>query len=242
VARGGIYGHIATLLMGEGALVDIILSAPVTAYEKAGKIAERRGEAVDPSRSPKGAVDWEDRATSALLRYLLSKAVSEDLVFRRVKGGFEVFRAYGGVEVHADVLKIEKVAYSKAGEEELRRFVEEAKRTVPDLSGIKKIWQTLEWFTTDVSFAGKWVEAGTAHTWQAAWYIGLFGKPKPTSGGANVTEEGVRPNVKMRWRRERLDDIIAEEGEELEPLLGRTVESWREFRRGQEGHGRRQMA
>ena len=90
-ARDGLYGHIATLLMGEGTLVDIILSAPVTAYEKAGKIAERRGEAVDSSRSPKGAVDWEDRVASVLLRYLLSKAVSEDLVFRRVKGGFEVF-------------------------------------------------------------------------------------------------------------------------------------------------------
>jgi len=228
-ARGGIYGHIATLLTGEGALVDIILSAPVTAYEKAGKIAERRGEAVDPSRSPKEAVDWKDRAASALLRYLLSKAVSEDLTFRRVKGGFEVFRAYGGVEVHADVLKIEKVAYSKASEEVLRRFVEEAMKMAPDLSGIKKIWHALEWFNTDVSFAGKWVEAATADTWQAAWYIGLFGKPESTRGGANVTEEGVKPNVRMRWRRERLDDIIAEEGEELGPLLGRTVESWREL-------------
>jgi hypothetical protein len=229
VARNGIYGHAATLLMGEGALVDIILSAPVTAYEKAGKIAERRGEAVDPSRSPKGAVDWEDRATSALLRYLLSKAVSEDLMFRRVEGGFEVFRAYGGVEVHADVLKIEKVAYSKASEEVLRRFVEEAMKMVPDLSGIKKIWHVLPWLNTDVSFAGKWIEAVTADTWQAAWYIGLFGKPESIRGGANVTEEGVKPNVKMRWRRERLDDIIAEEGEELKPLLGRAVKSWREL-------------
>ena len=39
----------------------------------------------------------------------------------------------------------------------------------------------------------------------------------------------MKPNVKMRWRRERLDDIIAEEGEELGPLLGRTVKSWREL-------------
>lgn len=90
--------------------------------------------AVDPSRSPKGAVDWEDRVASVPLRYLLSKAVSEDLVFRRFKGGFEVFRAYDGVEARADVLKIEEtVARSKAGEEVLRRFVEEAKKTAPDL-------------------------------------------------------------------------------------------------------------
>jgi hypothetical protein len=229
VARGGMYGHAAMLLMGEGALADIVLSAPVTAYDKAWEIAKGRGEAVDPSRSPKGAVDWEDRATSVLLRYLLSKAVSEDLVFRRVKGGFEVFRIYGGVEVRVDMLKIEKVAYSKASEEVLRRFVEEAMKMVPDLSGIKKMWQALEWLNTDVSFAGKWVEATTADTRQAAWYIGLFGEPESTRGRANVTEEGVKPNVKMRWRRETLDRIIAEEGEELKPLLGRAVKSWREI-------------
>ena len=234
IARGGIYGHVAMLLAGEGALADVVLSAPRGAYDKAGEIAKGRGEAVDPSHPGRrgrsmGQPSWEDRAASALLRYLLGRAVSEDLVFRRVKGGFEVFRAYGGVEVHADVLKIERVAYSKASEEVLKRFVEEAMKMAPDLSGIKKIWQALEWFNTDVSFAGKWVEAATADTRQAAWYIGLFGKPESTRGGANVTEEGVKPNVKMRWRRERLDDIIAEEGEELGPLLGRTVKSWREL-------------
>jgi hypothetical protein len=234
IARGGIYGHVAMLLAGEGALADVVLSAPRGAYDKAGEIAKGRGEAVDPSHPGRrgrsmGQPSWEDRAASALLRYLLGRAVSEDLVFRRVKGGFEVFRAYGGVEVHADVLKIERVAYSKASEEVPKRFVEEAMKMAPDLSGIKKIWQALEWFNTDVSFAGKWVEAATADTRQAAWYIGLFGKPESTRGGANVTEEGVKPNVKMRWRRERLDDIIAEEGEELGPLLGRTVKSWREL-------------
>jgi hypothetical protein len=165
-------------------------------------------------------------------------------VFRRVKGGFKVFRAYGGVEARVDVLKIgESAVRSKAGKEVLRRFVEEAERTAPDLSGIKKMWQALEWFATDVSFAGKWIEAATADTRQAAWYVALFGKPKSTSGGANVTEEGVKPNVTMRWRRERLDDIIAEEGEELKPLLGPiskqgggsreaegpAVKSWREL-------------
>jgi hypothetical protein len=33
----------------------------------------------------------------------------------------------------------------------------------------------------------------------------------------------------MRWRRERLDDIIAEESDELKSLLGRAVKSWREL-------------
>ena len=230
VARGGAYGHAAMLLMAEGALADIVLLTPWSVYDKAKDVAKGRGEAVDPSRSPKGAVDWEDRAASTLLRYLLSKAVSEDLVFRRVGEGFEVFRAYGGVEARVDVLKIGKTAVrSKAGEEVLRRFVEEARRTAPDLSGIKKMWQTLEWFATDVSFLKKWIEAATADIRQAAWYVALFGEPKPTSGGASVTEEGVKPNVKMRWPRERLDRIIAEEGEELRPLLGRTVKSWREL-------------
>ena len=217
-ARGGIYGHAAMLLMMEGALADVVLLTPTSAHDKAKNIAKKRGEAVDPSRSPKGAVDWEDRAASALLRYLLGRAVSEELVFRRIKGGFEVFRAYGGVETPVDVLKIgETAASSKTGEEVLRRFVEEARRTAPDLSGIKKMWHTLPWFNTDVSFLKKWIEATTAHSWQAAWYIALFGEPESISGGANVTEEGVKPNVNMRWRREVLDRIIAEEGEELKP-------------------------
>jgi hypothetical protein len=159
----------------------------------------------------------------------LGRAVDEDLVFRRVKGGFEVFRAYGGMETRIDELKIEKTARSKAGEEVLRRFVEEAKKRAPDLSGIKKIWRTLPWFATDASFTGGWIVAGTANTWQAAWYIALFGEPKTTSGRASVTEEGVKPNVTMRWRREVIDRVIVAEGEELEPFLGRTVKSWREL-------------
>jgi hypothetical protein len=234
VARGGSYGHVAMLLMAEGALADIVLLTPGSAYNEAWKIAKGRGEAVDPSYSGRrgrsvGQPSWEDRAASALLRYLLGRAVNEDLVFRRVGEGFEVFRAYGGVETRVDVLKIREVVRSKAGEEELRRFVEEAKRTAPDLSGIKKIWHALEWLNTDVSFTGRQIEAATADTRQTAWYIALFGEPESTSGGANVTEEGIKPNVTMYWPREGLDHIIAEEGKELEPLLGRAVNSWREL-------------
>jgi hypothetical protein len=248
-ARGGIYGHAATLLMGEGALEDVLLLTPKSAYEKAKRIAKGRGEAVDPSYSGRrgssvGQPSWEDRAVSALLRYLLGRAASEDLVFRRVEGGFEVFRAYGGVEARVDVLKIgETAASSKAGEEALRRFVEETRRKAPDLSGIKKIWHALPWLNTDVSFAGRQIEAATADIRQAAWYVALFGEPESTSGGASVTEEGIKPNVAMRWRRERLDRIIAAEGEELKPLLGPisrqgggsresegpAVKSWREL-------------
>jgi hypothetical protein len=155
-----------------------------------------------------------------------------------------VFRAYGGVETFVGELWMGKTAtYFKVSKEELRRFVEEAKRTAPDLSGIRKIWQTLEWFATDASFTKEWIVAGTAHTWQAAWYIALFGEPESTSGTANVTEEGFKLNVTMRWRREALDRIIAEEGEELKSLLrpiskqgggsieaeGPAVQSWREL-------------
>jgi len=128
------------------------------------------------------------------------------------------------------MLKIGKVTRSKAGEEVLRRFVEEAKETAPELSGIKKMWQALEWFATDVSFNKGQIEAGTADIRQAAWYVALFGEPESISGGgANVTEEGFKPNVQMRWPREVLDRIIAEEGEELKSLLGRAVKSWREL-------------
>jgi hypothetical protein len=228
IARDGIYGHAAMLLAGEGALADIAISTPATAYQKAWRIAKGRGEAVDPSRS--GRPSWEDRAASALLRYLLSGAIDGDLKFRRVGEGFEVLRTYGGVEARVDTLKIGKTAASsKAGEEEVRRFVEEARRVAPDLSGIRKMRQTLEWLATDASFSKGLIEATTAHPWQLAWYIALFGEPESISGGANVTRKGRRPNVAMFWPREVLDRIIAEESKELEPLLGRPVKGWRDL-------------
>ncbi len=234
-ARDGIYGHIALLLMREGALADVVLLTPRSAYDRAKDVAKSRGEAVDPSYSGrrKRSVDqpsWEDRAASVLLRYLLGRAVDEDLTFRRVGEGFEVFRAYGGVEARVDVLKIgETAARSKAGEEEVRRLVEEAKRTAPDLSGIKRIRQVLPWLNTDTSFAGRQIEAATTHLWQLKWYIALLGESESSRGGANVTKGGIKPNIKMRWPRERLDRIIAAEGNELKPLLGRAVQSWREL-------------
>jgi len=236
IARGGIYGHAVMLLMEGGALADIVLLTPRSAYEKAKDIAKGRGEAVDPSRV--GTAGWEDRAAFVLLRFLAGYGEAAGLKFRRVekrgkKGrverGFQVSRIYGGVEAPVGELWIGDVARFKISKEELRRFVEEARRTAPDLSGVKKIWQTLEWFNTDASFDGGWIVAGTANTQQAAWYIGLLGEPESFSGGASVTEEGVKLYVLMRWRREVLDRIIAEEGEVLKPLLGRTVKSWREL-------------
>ncbi len=237
IARGGIYGHAAMLLMIEGTLADIVLLTPRGAYNKAWEIAKRRGESVDPSRTHKGAVNWEDRAASTLLRFLIGYGEA-DLKFRRVekegkKGrierGFQVFRAYGGAETPVGELWIGDVARFKISKEELRRFVEEAKRMAPDLTGIKKIWQALELLATVVSFDKGWIVASTADIRQAAWYIALFGEPESISGGANVTKEGIKPFVKMRWRREVLGSIIAAEGEWLKPLIGRAVKSWREL-------------
>jgi hypothetical protein len=243
IARGGIYGHVAMLLAEEGALADIVLSTPATTHWKARGIAGGRGESVDPSRSRRGAAGWEDRAASVLLRFLigygeidpqlLSGASEVNLKFRLIeKGGrkgFQVFRVYGGVEAPVGELWIEKVAYFKVSKEELRRLEEEAKRHKPDLSGIKKIRQTLEWLNTDMSFAGWYVVGGTAHLWQLRWYLALFGGGRVSGGRAGITEEGIKLYVKMRWRREALDRIIAEESKELEPLLGRAVQSWREL-------------
>ena len=229
IARGGICGHVAMLLAGEGALADIVLSTPEGVYQKAWRIAKGRGEAVDPSRSPKGAANWEDRAASALLRYLLSRAVDEDLLFRRVEGGFEVFKAYGGVEARVDVLKIgETSARSKAGEEVLRRFVEEAKRTALDLSGFDKAPQYLEWRATDVSTSGMRIVAATVHPWQLKWYFSLLGEEKSISGRADVTKKGIKLAVTALWPRERESQILWE-SRWLEFLLGRRVESWREL-------------
>jgi hypothetical protein len=225
-ARGGIYGHVATLLMGEGALADVVLLTLRGAYNKAWEIAKGRGEAVDPSRV--GQPSWEDRAASAPLRYLLGRAVNEDLMSRWVEGGFEVFRVYGGVETRIDVLKIGKAARSKAAGEELRRFVEEAKETAPDLSGFDKAPQYLEWRATDVTTSGGLIAVATAHSWQLRWYFGLLGDEQSFSGNASVTKEGIKPVVTVYWPREREDQILGE-SRWLESLLGRRVESWREL-------------
>jgi len=238
VAKDGIYGHAAMLLMGEGALADVVLLTPKSAYNKADRIAKERGETVDPSRSHKGAVDWEDRAASVFLRFLIGYGEAADLKFRpvekrgkkgRVERGFQVFRTFGNVEAFVGELWIGNAARFKISEEVLRLFVEEARRTAPDLSGFKKIWQTLEWLNTDVSFTGRQVVGGTVCLWQLRWYIALFGEGGTSGGGASITEEDIKLIATMLWPRERLDHIIAEEGEELKPLLGRAVRSWREL-------------
>jgi hypothetical protein len=79
-----------------------------------------------------------------------------------------------------------------------------------------------------VTFIGRWIEATTAHSWQAAWYIALFGEPESIRGKANVTEKGTKPAVTAFWSREREDQILRE-SRWLESLLGRRVESWREL-------------
>jgi hypothetical protein len=61
------------------------------------------------------------------------------------------------------------------------------------------------------------------------WYVALFGEGGTSGGGASITEEGIKLIATMLWSRERLDSIIAAEGNELEPLLGRPVKSWREL-------------
>jgi len=250
VARDGIYGHAVMLLMGEGALADLVLSAPRGAYNKADRVAKRRNEAVDPSRTHKrakagevaggrggamdlsrvGAAGWEDRAASVLLRFFIGYGEA-DLKFRRIeKGGrkgFQVFRVYGGVEAPVGELWIrESVARFKISEEELRRRVEEAKRTAPDLSGLDKAPQYVAWRATDVTTSWGRIAAGTVHSWQLAWYFGLLGEPESFSGSASVTKEGIKPFLTAYWPREREDEILRE-SRWLESLLGRRVESWR---------------
>jgi hypothetical protein len=233
IARGGLYGHAAMLLMGEGALADIVMSTPTTAHWKAKEIAKGRGEAVDPSYSGRrersvGQPSWEDRAASVLLRLLIGYGEA-DLRFRRVEKGFQMFTSYSGVEASVGELWIGKsTARFKASEEELRRFVEEAKRTAPNLSRLDEVPQYLEWRATDVSTSEGRIVAGTVHSWQLKWHFGLLGEEKSFSGGASVTKEGIIPTVTAYWSREREDQILRE-SRWLESLLGRRVESWREL-------------
>jgi hypothetical protein len=246
ITRGGIYGHAAMLLMGEGALADVVLSTPGGAYEKAGKIAGARGESVDPSYSGRrgrsvGQPSWEDRAASVLLRFLIGYGEA-DLKFRhvekegkkydergRIERGFQVFRTFGSVEAPVGELWIEKtVARFNASKEELERLVEEAKRTAPDLSGLDRSRQYLEWRATDVTTSEGRIEAGTVHSWQLARYFGLLGEEKSFSGKASITKEGIKLFVTAYWPREREDEILRESSW-LESLLGRIVNNWREL-------------
>ncbi|MFZ8839295.1 MAG: PaRep2b protein [Pyrobaculum sp.] len=236
VARGGIYGHTAMLLMAEGALADVALLTPRSAYEKADRVAEKHGVTVDPSRSPKGAVDWEDRAASVLLRFLIGYGEA-DLKFRhvekrgkkgRVERGFQVSRTFGGIEAPVGELWIGEVAYFNVSEEELRRRVEEAMRVAPDLSGMDTSSQYLEWRATDVSTSWRQIVAGTVHSWQLRWYFGLLGKPNSFSGKAIVTREGFKLAVIAYWSREREDEILRGSSW-LKSLLGHTVNNWREL-------------
>jgi len=201
------------------------------------------------------AADWGDKTASVLLRFLigygeidpqfLSGAGEVNLKFRlvekdgkkddekkRVEGGvkrgFQVSRAYGGVEAPVGELWIGDVAYFKIGKEELRRLVEEAKETAPDLSGVDKSRQYVEWRTTDVKTVKRQIVAGTVHSWQLRWYLGLLGGPDSFSGSASVTKEGIKFLITARWPREREDQILRE-SRWLESLLGRRVESWREL-------------
>jgi tetratricopeptide (TPR) repeat protein len=257
VARGGIYGHAAMLLMGKGALADVVLQTPKNVYETAKRVAKRRGETVDPSRSPKVAragkvagwrdgaadqsrkeeVDWEDRAASVLLRFLAGYGEA-DLKFRpveregkkgRVVRGFQVFRTFGSVEAPVGELWIGKTTTRfNVSKEELERLVEEAKRTAPDLSGLDRSRQYLEWRATDVTTSGMRIVAATAHPWQLKWYFSLLGEEKSFSGGADVTKEDIKLAVTAYWPREREDQILIE-SRWLEQLLGQRVESWREL-------------
>jgi hypothetical protein len=233
IARGGLYGHAAMLLMGKGALADIVMSTPTTTHWKAKEIARGRGETVVPSYSGRrersvGQLGWEDRAASVLLRLLIGYGEA-DLRFRRVEKGFQVFTSYSGVETSVGELWIGKsTARFKVSKEELRRFVEEAKRTAPDLSGLDKAPQYLAWRTTDASTSEGRIVAATVHSWQLRWYFGLLGEEESFSGGASVTRDGFKLAVIAYWPRER-EDWILRESRWLESLLGRRVESWREL-------------
>jgi hypothetical protein len=185
-----------------------------------------------------GQPSWEDRAASVLLRFLIGygqadlkfrrveKEGKKDGEKRRVERGFQVFRVYGGVEAFVGELWIGDVAYFNVSRKELRRLVEEAKRTAPDLSGLDKAPQCVAWRATDVTTSWGRIEAGTVHSWQLAWYFGLLGEEKSFSGSASVTKEGIKPFVTVFWPRERESQILWESSW-LKFLLNQQVESWR---------------
>jgi len=137
-------------------------------------------------------------------------------------------RIYGGVEAFVGELWIGEVAYFNVSEEELRHRVEEAMRMAPDLSGMDKAPQYMEWLATDVSTSWRQIVAGTVHSWQLRWYFGLLGGPNSFSGKAIVTREGIKLAVTAYWSRDREDEILRGSSW-LKSLLGHTVNNWREL-------------
>ena len=242
VARGGSYGHAVILLAGEGALADIVLWTPRSAYDKADRVARERGETVDPSYPGRrgrsvGQPSWEDRAAAVLLRLLIGYGEAE-LKFRavekitregRTERGFQVFKTFGGVEAFVGELWIGKsTAHFEVSDEELKRRVEEVKRTAPDLSGLDKSRQYLEWLATDATISGGRIVAATAHSWQLRWYFSLLGEEETSRGSAGVTRDNINLYVAVYWPRERGDQILTE-SRWLESLLNQQVKSWREL-------------
>ncbi len=139
-------------------------------------------------------------------------------------------RPYGlyGEVLEASRLVLLLVLLWRVSWEELSRYVEEARRAAPDLSGLDKAPQYLEWRATGVTTSGRQIEAATAHPWQLRWYFSLLGEEKSFRGRGDVTKEDIKFLITAYWPREREDQIL-KESRWLESLLGQRVENWRQL-------------
>jgi len=96
IAKGGIYGHAASILLKEGRFADLLRYTPSTAHNTALKLARSAEESVDPSRVKKA-----DKAARA---FLLFAAGLEDEMLNKL-GDLEMRVAREGGKTHIVIHK-----------------------------------------------------------------------------------------------------------------------------------------
>jgi len=70
----------------------------------------------------------------------------------------------------------------------------------------------LGWLATDVTIVGNYVVAGTTQPWQIKTLRALLGRPEKIEiNRFTVTTEGLKPAVRMKWRREVLNSAARED-------------------------------
>jgi len=219
LAEGGMYGHIASVLLREGRLKDLLRQPPTTAYNTARELAGAAGESLHPSRMEKPKPE-----TKALLLFFAGldeghfKKLSDVEVFiQKGESTYVVIRRAGE---EAPSSPLAELVVAKGGAallvggllfEELKRAYEGGLRGGVEVPPAGRLSSALGWLATDVTIEGNYVMAGTAQRWQAAALHMLLGKPdKIEISFFTVTMEGLKPAFVMKWRREVLDNLVKE--------------------------------
>ena len=220
LAEGGIYGHAAAILLREGRLAHLLRYTPYTAYDKAREAASMQ------------RVEKTSDVSRALLLFFtgldeeLFKGLGDVEIVVERRGG----RTYINIHRAGKLLSppLAQLVISKRGVarlaggslfKELKGMYEaEYLRSDAEILPVGRLPLLLGWLATDVTLIGNYVYASTTQRWQVEALRTLLGKPEKSQvRGFNVTLKGLKPDIKMQWRREVLDSIVKEAGWEFIP-------------------------